>query len=101
MGKMLLILVIGTTAIATLTTHNMLQSSNQILENAIDEHNLTQARLNAESSFELAIRNLLVDTNFTNKPSFNLKRGTGSISVTTTNSKLPDGPNSGLTSVRS
>lgn len=100
MGRMLLILIIGTGVIATITTQNMLQSSNKMLENAIDEHDLTQARLNAESSFELAIKHILADTNFTNKPAFNLKRGTGSFVITTTNAKLPDGPNAGLTSVR-
>lgn len=100
MGKMILILVIGTVLIATVTTHNMLQSSNQILENAISEHDLTQARLNAESSFELAIKNLLEDTNFTSKPSIALKKGTGSFNITTTNARLPDGPNAGLISVR-
>ncbi len=100
MGKMLLILLIGTAIIATVTTHNMLQSSNQMLENAINEYDLTQARLNAESSFELAVKYLLEDTNFTNKPSLTLKRGTGSFTINTTNAKLPDGPNAGLTSVR-
>ncbi len=100
MGKMLLILVIGTGVIATLTTHNMLQSSNQMLENAIAEHDLTQARLNAESSFELAIKDILADTNFSQKNSIAYGRGTGAITVSTTNAKLPDGPNAGMSSVR-
>lgn len=100
MGKMLLILIIGTGVIATLTTHNMLQSSNQMLENAISEHNLTQARLNAESSFELAIKELLADTNFTQKNTILYGRGSGAITVSNTNSNLPDGPNAGRISVR-
>lgn len=100
MGKMILILVLGTGIIATLTTYNMLDSSNRLLENAISEYDLTQARLNAESSFELAIKDLLLDTNFTNRPTIPLKRGSGSFSIITTNSRLPDGPSAGLTSVR-
>ncbi|MCX7611231.1 MAG: hypothetical protein N2043_06555 [Ignavibacterium sp.] len=97
---MILILVVGTGIIATLTTYNMLDSSNRLLENAISEYDLTQARLNAESSFELAIKHLLLDTNFTNRPTIPLKRGSGSFSIITTNSRLPDGPSAGLTSVR-
>lgn len=100
MGKMILILVIGSGIIASVITYNMLESSNQMLSNAISEHDLTQARLNAESSFELAIKHILQDTNFTNKPSINYKRGDGSFTIVTTNSKLPDGPNAGMSSVR-
>jgi hypothetical protein len=100
MGKMLLILVIGSGVIASVITYNMLSSSNQLLENAISEYDLTQARLNAESSFELAIKHILEDTNFTNRPVVNFKRGIGSFTITPTSAKLPDGPSAGLTSVR-
>ena len=100
MGKMLLILLIGTGVISTLTTHNILQSSNQMLEKAIVEHNLTQARLNADSLFELAVKNLTIDSNFFGQNAVSLGNGYGSVRVMNSNSKMPDGPNMGMSSVR-
>ena len=100
MGKMLLILLIGTGVISTLTTHNILQSSNQMLEKAIVEHNLTQARLNADSLFELAVKNLTIDSNFFGQNAISLGNGYGSVRVMNSNSKMPDGPNMGMSSVR-
>ncbi len=100
MGKMLLFLVIGMGIIVSMASLNIHRSNAEMFTNAVNDYDDLQARLYAESAIELAIKELLADTNYAGAQNIVFENGIANISLQSTGAKTPDGPNIGLSSMR-
>lgn len=100
MGKMLLMLVVGMGIIVSMASLNMHRSNTDMLSNAVEKYDEIQARLYAESSMEIAIKELSSNSNYSGAQSINYGNGVGSIAIQNSSSKVPDGPNAGMVSVK-
>ena len=100
MGKMLLILLIGSGVIFSFISLNMNSSNTTMLNNSYLQYEQTQAKDYAESGIDLAMRQLSSDTTWSGIANKAMNNGWVSIRVTNTNSKFYNGPNMGVVSGR-
>ncbi len=99
MGKMLLILLMGGGMLFSIASLNINRSNDEMLGNTITEYQKSEAKDFAKSGIEFALRNLSNDTTWTGGTT-QLKGGLVQISVKSTTSQYPNGPNADLTSAR-
>ena len=99
MGRMLLILLIGGGILFSVASLNMNRSNDEMLGNAVNEYQGKEAKNFAKSGIEFAVKNLSADSTWTGASS-QLEGGSVVISVKSTTSQYPNGPNANLTSAR-
>ncbi len=96
MGRMILIVVLGISGIFTLLNMNNLRSDQRVVNRIFDYYDKTQARNLAASGIEIAIKELSLNKDW-DGTEINLETGELNISVSSTESEYPSGPNMGLT----
>ncbi len=97
---MLLFLVLGVSGLFTLATLNINYSSVRLTNTSLEKFERTQAANLASSGINLAISKLNLDTTWAGINGQQFGPGSLTLTVATTTSQYPGGPNMGLTSMR-
>jgi hypothetical protein len=97
---MLLFLVIGMGGLFTFATLNLNYSNARLVNTTIDKYEKVEAANIAASGIELAVSKLNLDSTWTGVNSQQIASGTMTVSVVSTNSKYPGGPDMGLNGMR-
>ena len=100
MGRMLLFLVIGMSALFAVANLNMTYSDARLINNSIEQYERLQAKNIASSGVQYAVSQIGQDTTWTGIQSLTMGDGSLKVLVAATTSQYPDGPAMGLTGMR-
>lgn len=100
MGRMLLFLVIGMSALFAVANLNMTYSDARLINNSIEQYERLQAKNIASSGVQYAISQLGQDTTWTSIQQLAMGDGSLNVLVASTTSQYPNGPAMGLSGMR-
>ncbi len=95
MGRMLILLVLGTSIIFGMTTLNMNNSNTRMLNATVEDYETQQARNLAKSGIDLAVSKIFQDTTWTGVSNLQVAGGKLDVSINSTTSLYPNGEDMG------